>query len=63
MSLGLELRGHYPHTFFYKSEVVFKKQSPSVCPGEGSKEHISFNFNYKVNFKDFFTKFCVCFHK
>ena len=23
-------------------------------PGEGSKGQISFNFNYKVNFKDFF---------
>ena len=23
------------------------------CPGEGSKDQISFNFNYKVNFKDF----------
>ena len=25
-------------------------------PGEGSKAQISFNFNYKVNFKDFFSK-------
>ena len=24
---------------------------------------ISFNFNYKVNFKDFYTKLCVCSHK
>ena len=23
------------------------------CPGEGSKGQITFNFNYKVNFKDF----------
>ena len=34
------------------------------CPtpwgsGEGSKGQISFNFNYKVNFKDFYTKL-VC---
>ena len=30
------------------------------CPGEGSKGQISFNFNYKVNFKDFYTKLmCV----
>ena len=29
-------------------------------PGEGSKGQISFNFNYKVNFKDFYTKLCVC---
>ena len=27
---------------------------PAPCgPGEGSKGQISFNFNYKVNFKDF----------
>ena len=32
-------------------------------PGEGSKGQISFNFNYKVNFKDFYTKLCVCSHK
>ena len=32
-------------------------------PGEGSKDQISFNFNYKVNFKDFYTKLCVCTHK
>ena len=28
-------------------------------PGEGSKDQISFNFNYKVNFKDFYTKLFV----
>ena len=28
-------------------------------PGEGSKGQISFNFNYKVNFKDFILNF-VC---
>ena len=32
-------------------------------PQEGSKDQISFNFNYKVNFKDFITKLCVCSHK
>ena len=32
-------------------------------PGEGSKGQISFNFNYKVNLKDFYTKLCVCSHK
>ena len=32
-------------------------------PGEGSKCQISFNFNYKVNFKDLYTKLCVCTHK
>ena len=29
-------------------------------PEEGSKGQISFNFNYKVNFKDFYSKLCVC---
>ena len=28
-------------------------------PWEGSKGQISFNFNYKVNFKDFIPKKCV----
>ena len=28
-----------------------------------SKGQISFNFNYKVNFKGFYTKLCVCSHK
>ena len=28
-------------------------------PGEWSKGQISFNFNYKVNFKDFYSKLCV----
>ena len=32
-------------------------------PGEGPKGQISFNFNYKVNFTDFYTKLCVCSHK
>ena len=31
--------------------------------GEGPKGQISFNLNYKVNFKDFKTKFCVSSHK
>ena len=29
----------------------------------GQKKQISFNFNYKVNFKDFYAKLCVCNHK
>ena len=32
-------------------------------PGEGSKGHISFNLNHKVNFKDFYSKLCVSSHK
>ena len=41
-----------------------KKLCPAPWgPGEGSKGQISFNFNYKVNFKDFYSKLCVCSHK
>ena len=36
--------------------------APWGC-GEGSKGQISFNFNYKANFKDYYTKLCVCSHK
>ena len=32
-------------------------------PGDVSKGHISFIFNYKVHFKDFYTKLCECTHK
>ena len=32
-------------------------------PWEGSKGQISFNFNYKFNFKDFYSKLCVCSQK
>ena len=35
----------------------------ALPPGAGSKGQISFNFNYKVNFEDFYTKLCVCSHK
>ena len=43
-------------------------QQHFFCPApwgswEGSKGQISFNFNYKVNFKDFCTNLCVCSHK
>ena len=31
--------------------------------GEGSKGQLSLNFNNKVNFKDFYTKHCVCTYK
>ena len=41
-----------------------KKFGPAPWgPGEGSKGQKSFNSNYKVNFKDFYTKLCVCSHK
>ena len=36
--------------------------APLRC-GEGSKGQKSFNFNYKANFKDYYTKLCVCSHK
>ena len=36
---------------------------PPWGPGDRSKGQISFNFNYKVNFKDFYSKLCVCSHK
>ena len=42
--------------------VIFFCPTP-WSPGEGSKGQISFNFNYKVNFKDFYSKLCVCCHK
>ena len=35
----------------------------SPDPGEGSKGQISFNFDYHINFIDFYTKLCVCSHK
>ena len=31
-------------------------------PGALGRGQISFNFNYKVNFKDFYSKLCVCSH-
>ena len=34
-----------------------------LAPGEGSKGQVTLNFNYKVNFKDFYTKLCVFSHK
>ena len=41
-----------------------KKFGPAPWgPREGLKGQISFNFNYKVNFKDFYSKLCVCSHK
>ena len=31
--------------------------------GVRSRGQLSFNFSYKVNFKDLYTKICVCSHK
>ena len=48
----------------YMGRATAKKFDPAHWgPEEGSKGQISFNFNYKVNFKDFYTKLCVCSHK
>ena len=46
----------------YHSTAFFFFFGPAPWgPGEGSKGQIiiSYNFNYKVNFKDFYTKLCV----
>ena len=40
-----------------------RKKGQTSDLGARSKGQISFNFNYKVNFKDFYTKLCVCSHK
>ena len=46
------MNGAHPGNFFLVP--------PHGALGEGSKGQISFvNFNYKVNFKDFYTKLCV----
>ena len=38
--------------------VNFFFAPPCWGPWEGPKGQISFNFNYKVNFKDLYTKIC-----
>ena len=47
-----------------KGHATAKKKlvPPPWGPGEGSKDQISFNFNYKVDFI-FHTKLCVCSHR
>ena len=49
-------------TWMRRATAIFFGPAP-WGPGEGSKSQISFNFNYKVNFKDVYTKLCVCSHK
>ena len=46
----------------YSHKQTFFGPAP-WCPGEGPKGQVSFNFNYKVNFKDFYTKLFVSSHK
>ena len=36
---------------------------PPGALGRGQKVKIPFNINYKVNFKDFYAKLCMCSHK
>ena len=51
----------YSHELGVQQQIFF---GPAPWgPGEGSKGQISCNFNYKVNFKDFYTKLCLCSHK
>ena len=50
----------YSHEWGAQRQFFFG--NASWGPGEGSKGQI-FNFNYKVNFKDFYSKLCVCSHK
>ena len=57
--------GHAMSNFFWcvingASNINFFWPRP-LGPGEESKGQISFNFNYKVNFKDFYAKLCACF--
>ena len=51
----------YPHGWGVQQQVFLTP--PPWGPWEGSKGQISFIFNYKVNFKDFYTKLCVRSHK
>ena len=51
----------YSHEWGAQRQIIF---GPAPWgPGEKSKDQISFNFNYKVDFKDFYSNFCVCSHK
>ena len=47
----------YSHEWSVQRQTFFPNP---WSPGEGSKGQISFDFNYKVNFKDFYAKLCVC---
>ena len=51
----------YSHKWEVQRQICFGPASWG--PWEGSKGQISFNFNYKVNFKDFYSKLCLCSHK
>ena len=46
-----------------RMQVKFSPTGQTGNLGVKSKGQISLNFNYKVNFKDFHTRLCVCSHK
>ena len=46
-----------------RMQVKFSPYGHTGDLGVRSKGQISLNFSYKVNFKDFYTKLCVCSHK
>ena len=65
-SSSLHLSLSPPSLSIYLSEVTychFGFGPTPWGPQEFSKGQISFNFNYKVNLKDFYTKLCMCSHK
>ena len=51
----------YSHEWGVQWQILFWPRP--LGPWGGVKGQISFNFNYKVNFKDFYTKLYVCSHK
>ena len=51
----------YSHVWGVQRKIFFWPRP--LGPGEGSKGQISFHFNYKVNFKFFYSKLCECSHK
>ena len=46
-----------------RMQVKFSLYSQIGDHGVRSKGQISLNFSDKVNFKDFYTKLCLCSHK
>ena len=46
-----------------RMQVEFSSYGQTGDLGVRSKGQISLNFGYHVNFKDFYTKLCVCFQK
>ena len=46
-----------------RMQVNFHPRVKLTTLGVRSKGQLSLNFGYHVNFKDFYTKLCVCSHK